>query len=169
MSPVERFLPLCQQTVDRYLSRFPRFDYLRDDLCGEAQLALVQTLEGDFEYQNLEAFLRFRLMNVVSDYAERQVSLVPPQTRRSRRQRGAPPIKAPQLVREITEPVVENESNELMEEILTCCETEQERQIVGLRSENRTDEEIATILGMSKTCVFMVRKGIAERFEKRDR
>lgn len=56
-------------------------------------------------------------------------------------------------------------ATDLLETILTCCESDEEREIVRLRIYGYTDEEIGEQLGISRQTVGRRRERIEERFE----
>ena len=53
----------------------------------------------------------------------------------------------------------------LLDRILACCETYEDRAIVSLRIEGYTDAEIGEELGLSRQTVNRRREAIEERFE----
>lgn len=59
-------------------------------------------------------------------------------------------------------------ANDLLTAIYECCETEEERKVVDLRREYRTDEEIGAILGRDKSTIYRIRKRVEARFDALD-
>jgi len=57
---------------------------------------------------------------------------------------------------------------DLTDELMGCCESPAEREIVKHRQEGRSDAEIANILGIPKTTTYMMRRGIYARFLQRN-
>lgn len=56
---------------------------------------------------------------------------------------------------------------ECMEEILACCSSELERDIVIERARGMSDSEIATLHGFSRQTIWILRKEIEDRYEHR--
>jgi len=61
----------------------------------------------------------------------------------------------------------EAECMELLEEILACCSSELERDIVIERARGLSDSEIATMHGYSRKTIWIIRKEIEARYEQR--
>lgn len=55
---------------------------------------------------------------------------------------------------------------DLLEMVKSCCRTDEERQIVDLRLEDKTDEEIGEILGRDKSTIYRIRKRIEFRYNE---
>jgi len=60
----------------------------------------------------------------------------------------------------------ETASTDVLDQILACCESEQEQEIIRLRIDGNTDEEIGEQLGISRQTVGRRRERIEERFER---
>ena len=146
---IEANLPLCTYKVKAFLFKCPEFEHLEDELFSAASLALCEAVRsmakaGPREGANPSAYLstavQRAILNAVDVECEKPESEL------------------------IEEPEDDNGTN-LLDKILACAVSESERQIVMLRAEGLTDNDISSRLGISSSAIHRTRKEIEARFD----
>ncbi len=164
------------QIVGRYLAVMGS-DHLSDDLAGAAFAGIVDAIdrvakgEAKMLHDNLRGFVVSNIHGFIADEINRQaVVRVPRSTQSAKRRAGEKIVKPTQV--DFDDPAIEQrgstpscasevEIKDLLEHVI---ESDQEQKILSLRQEGKTDEEIADDLGLSKTTVFVIRRGLENRF-----
>lgn len=164
-------MPLVSFKVDAYLSCFPHLEYLRDDLVSEGNVALIEAVDRCRSCNggsiNPIGYLSVAIHKQIGHFVDSEIFANPDRTTRFRRQQGKDPErshKVPNSDFVLSELFQDTRKEaELLELILDCCESEEERAIVDLRIKGYKDDEIASQLEMSKTAVFMLRRELYQR------
>lgn len=169
---IEVNMPVVGLKVNDLLQVCPHFEYLRDDLVGEGNLALVEAVariaRGDVKNTNITSYLWTAVMKSIGNFIDEELfSDTSGRTVRSRRSAGVdqtPSTKAPNsdFVLGNLEYDPRGEA-ELLDLIQGCCESDEERAIVDLRIKGYVDSEIARQLDIPKTTVFMLRRELYQR------
>lgn len=164
-------MPLVTFKVDAYLSCFPHLEYLRDDLVSEGNVALVEAVNRCRECGggaiNPIGYLSVAIHKQIGHFVDNEVFAHGERTTRLRRQQGRDldrvhKVSNSDYVLASLEFDTRKEGD-LLEAILGCCETDEERAIVDLRIKGYVDEEIASQLEISKTTIFMLRRELYQR------
>lgn len=165
---------LAMQIVGRYLSVL-RSDKWADDLVSAAMEgigdALVKIVAGEMTHTNLTGYITSYVHRYISRALEcRPIVRVPRITNFDRKAAGLEPLRMdrvgfshPSIIGCVSKDLgqFDVEIREIIEKVV---ENDQERQILELRQAGKTDAEIADQLDLSKTTVFVIRKGIETRF-----
>lgn len=162
--------PLVTVKVDGLLGCFPAFGYLRDDLIGEANLALVEAVNGlagkDADKVNPTGYINVAIQRAIGNCLDGELYSDDRGARRNRQQGNEQEQirKVPNSEFVIGE--LEHDPRkeaDLLELILGCCETDEERAIVDLRRKGYVDAEIARQLDIPLTTTFMLRRELYQR------
>lgn len=164
-------MPLVTFKVDAYLSCFPHLEYLRDDLVGEGNLALVEVMNhigtGNVKAGNVTGYLSLSIQKRIGQAIDGEMFTTSKHSVRRWRREGenANPLhKVPNSDFVLSQ--LENDTRkeaDLLDAILDCCESDEERAIVDLRIKGYKDDEIASQLEISKTTIFMLRRQLYQR------
>lgn len=200
-------LPLVESRLNSFLKQYRRFRHLRDDLYGEAILALTQAVNSfaERDADKPMCYVVSRIDYALKNYVDSEIGagLMSRSTVQRRRASEKPlPQRLPLDVEKppaelwngangrmdrtkvqldslgperrvsrsdarevIRATVADSQDSDVLELILACCETDEERAIVRLRIDGHTDEEIGEQLGVSRQTVNRRRQAIEERFE----
>jgi len=201
-------LPLAERRLSSFLKQYRRFRHLRDDLYGEAIVALTQAANSfaEREADKPTSYVISKIDHALKNYVDSEIGagLMSRNTVQRRRASEEPlPQRLPIDVEKppaelwnsenghVDRTQVELESlgpkrrvsradardliretvadtgpdSDLLDRILECCESEQEKEIVRLRIDGHTDKEIGELLGISRQTVNRRRERIEERFE----
>ena len=185
---IEANMSLVTNKVQAYLSQHPEWNHLRDDLISEGFVGLTQGVnkmagiagEDDLnipvDVNNPTGLISTYIYHRLGDLIDKELGIrVPGRTFRRKRKAGemvGVPVKESSLTVEDTlqeDALVDPRSMvDLQDELIGCCESPTEREIVRHRSEGRSDSDISDILGISKTTTYMMRRGIYARFLQRN-
>lgn len=164
------------QIVGRYLAVM-RSDSLADDLVGAALEGIVDavhrvsTSEAMTDHDNLRGFVVSTIHRYISEQIEKHSMVhVPGRTMRRKRKAGADVLEPsridfddPRVIRYRADYSREREF-EITDLLERAIESDEEREILRLRQEGFGDQEIAEQMGLSKTTVFVIRRGLETRF-----
>lgn len=163
------------QIVGRYLAVMGS-DRLADDLAGAALEGIVDAIHrvsiGKVEiHSTFRGFVVSNIHRFISDELDRQELVrVPGRTIRRKLAEGDEFLRLQQVSlgdpsivrRHVTQSGIRDfEIKELLDRVL---ENDQQREILRLRQEGMTDQEVADALGLSKTTVFVIRRDLETRF-----
>lgn len=173
-------MALVTNKVTSYLEQFPQCNHFKDDLISAGHLGLTEAVNkmvaSDVTEPNPTGFISVYIQSAIGELMDREAGLrVPGRTYRRKKKKGTAmevPVKEASID---ADHVFQQEALQdpravvdLLDEIMGCCETPQEREIVRLRIEGRKDDEVADILGLPKTTAYMLRRGIFARFLERN-
>ena len=158
--------------LGRSLSRRGANSTDRDELYSIALLVIteaVDALPAGSTYADLEARIVLAFKNASIEYkVNRQVIRIPASTARSRKHYKLPPLALPEVSDiDYHNPSRLNIGLEEVDEadmVETICETDQEREVVRLRSEGYLDREVGAKLGLTQQAVSALRKTLQTRY-----
>ncbi len=162
---VAQNLDKVDAAVGRILKQFPEYAYFKDDLFSAGYLSLVEAAENVNKAEDASAYLYSAVENSVKTaLADEGEVRIPPTSQRRLRKRG----EDVDLQFTRTDVAVEpDRSGELYEEILACCEDDDERIAVSLKRQGYTQEEIEEKTGVPRRQVGRCLEAIEERFKER--
>jgi hypothetical protein len=164
---------LALSIVGRYIAVM-KSDRLADEMVSAAMEAvatgLAKIMAGEMEHDNLTGYLTAKIHSYVSDVIERQPTVsIPRRTVRHQiandkeaRKLSRVDFNSPAVLRAVTRrEETDFEINEILDRAI---QNDLDRQVIDLRRDGWTDEKIAEFLELSKTSVFVIRKGVETRF-----
>jgi len=172
--------PLVGNRVSAYLAKFPKCQHLRDDLISQGYVGLVTAVNNmvgsDVPNPNPLGFMSFHIQKALGELMDQEATIrVPKRTYMENKAKGKlidrPDKDGSASIDDVLKKDGERDPRslvDLMDELLGCCESPTERQIVKHRADGRSDAEIAEILGIPKTTTYMMRRGIYARFLQRN-
>jgi len=150
---VEQNTPLALKLVEQFISNHPDFDYMQDDLTSAAMLGLVEAVDDcsrpGFVSSGMSAYLGRALFHAIKREAKHTDLTVPTE-----------------FLDELC--FADEPTTDLEETILSCCETETDRQIVVLRAQKHTQTAISQLLGIPQTTISNRLKRIYKNFEEKE-
>lgn len=171
-------MPLVQYKVDNFLRAFPKYNYLRDDLVSEGYVGLVEVVNkiarGELENTNPTGYLGLAIQESISIAIEDDALIRVPRRTQNYKKRTGEPLELPRKTNTLAEVSWCSDGFDftadmvLRDELLACCEIEEEREILRLREMGHPDETIAAILGLARVTVYMLRREIYGRFLERN-
>jgi hypothetical protein len=185
---IQSNMPLVLNKVQSFLSTHPQWSHLRDDLLSQGFVGVTQAvnkmakpeteddLDEPVENCNPTGFISLYIYHRLGELVDIEQGIrVPGRTFRRKKGNGEmteSPVKEGSLTVEDTlnqqAQVDPRAMVDLSDEILGCCETTADRSVVEYRAKGSSDEEIAAILGVCKTTVYMMRRAIYARFLARN-
>lgn len=166
--------------VGAYLDQFPHCSHLREDLLSQGYAGLTEAVNNMvgqvIDDPNPTGFMSLHIHHALGELLEQESAIRIPKRTLVHKKANGNELRVPAKEASLTaEHVFEREAQrdprsmtDLMDEILGCCENDTEKQIVNLRSEGRSDADIAAMLGIPKTTTYMMRRGIYARFLERN-
>lgn len=176
--------------VQDFLRDKPAWEHLRDDLISQGFVGLIQAVNkmagvespdtvpgADQEVANPTGLISIYIFYRLGELIDSESAIrIPGRTFRRHKQNGREPvvpIKEGSLTVEDTlardgERADPCAMTDLWDELLGSCQTETEKRILVLKSEGRTDQEVADILGLPKTTAYMMRRAVYGRFLERN-
>lgn len=173
---IEVNMPLVTNKVDTFLAVFPHLEYLRDDLMSEGFIGLCIAVNkmaegGPRQNANPTGFMSYKIHYQLGDLADKEAGTgAHPNTLRALRKAGKAAAQQVEADPDILPPATGDETidpmamTDLIDEIESCCEDENELEIVRLRAKGYVDQEIADQLHIPLTTTYMLRRGIYARF-----
>jgi hypothetical protein len=180
-------MAMVKHNVKLFLARNPGFAFLHADLISQATIGLVQAVNKmagindeddgpdlDNEKPNptslIGTFIFYRLGELID--SESGLRVPGRSLRRKAKDGFIPPSKEATIDSSYVferEGLVDPRSMvDLEDEIIGCCDSEQDRQIVTLRKQGRSDQDISEIMGIPRSTVQLMRQSIYERFKERN-
>ena len=161
-------MPLVTFKVSAYLQVFQNLEYLREDIIGEANLALVEAVDkmsaGDVGSPT--GYMSVSIQKAIGHFIDSELYSSDRSARRGR-QNGdelEPFHKVPNSDFVIGELEFDpRKEADLLELIVGCCESDEERAIVDLRQKGYVDAEIARLLDIPLTTTYMLRRELYQR------
>ena len=176
---IEGNMPLVIVKVGAYIGCYPQTAYLRDDQHSAGFVGLVQAVNTMAEHEqpsnvNPTGYISVAITHEIARVAEKEfamglTSIPEPEDRPS----GDGDV--PEVGHDIPDSLIDvNESAvqglfDLRDMLDSCCENEQERALLRMRKEGRSDREIAKAFSMSRTVVQRLRKELEDRFNQKCR
>lgn len=140
--------------VDRFLDTNEEFRFLQDDLISEGYLTLVRIskkiTDVDFDRFNPQGMIFVALRNAL--------------VRMTQKERQS--LTTEPLHNNLLDADREKHNKKLRHDILACCKSSGEGEIIQLHLMKRTDAEIAELLNLSRSQVFRRRHRIFKRIKK---
>lgn len=194
---IECNVPLVRSRVGAFLKDYRRFKYLFDDLVSEGNLALTRVVNSfsSADIEKPTGRIVSEIDYALSNYIDSEIGAGTMCGRTVQRYRAAGEHVPEQLSFDVADPpaylwntaelnpkVSEDDAGELisryevadnapesdlLDMILGCCESEEEKTIVRLREQGITDKDIAERLGISRATVGRRRNAIEKRFDER--
>lgn len=173
-------MALVAYKVSIYLEQFPHCAHLKEDLLSQGYLGLVTAVRGmvgvQYETPNPTGLMSQSIHYRLGELLDFESAIRIPQRTWIRKRNSGKTIKVPVKESSITgDHVLERDGCQdprtmvdLIDELYGCCETDEEKEIIRLRMEGRGDDEVSTILGLPKTTTYMLRKGIYDRYLRRN-
>lgn len=155
---IEGFVPLALSLVKQFIAEYPFMAHERDDLCSDAFLKVVLAVDQVMRAEapatdNIVGYVSVAVTHGLMRYAHKNrtdsVGEVPPSWGR---------------LASLLRVYEQDHSDEILEEVLSVCQTERQRAIVRLRCDGYTDEMIATYLDLGRSTVTEERQAIEERY-----
>lgn len=171
---------LVVNRVNSYLARFPSCSHLREDLVSQGYVGLVTAVNNmvgqTVPEPNPLGFMSMHIQFALGELMDMEATIrVPRRTYLENKAKGkiiGRPVKEGSAsVDDVLKRDGERDPRaivDLMDELMGCCESPVEREIVMHRRDGRSDAEIADILGIPKTTTYMMRRGIYARFLQRN-
>lgn len=176
---IEINMPLVIDKVDTYIACWPSVAHLRDDLIAEGFLGLTTAVrkmseEGPKENANATGYISYwihKSLGAVAD-SEQRVLGFSARTEKRRQDDGLSTFFPKEIANSESTCALDFEIEyanpmaipDLWDTIYACCESETDRTIVKMRSEDYNDQEIAERLGLPRTTTYMLRRAIYARF-----
>lgn len=173
-------MPLCELAVNQLLRHAEGLAFLRDDLLGEAYLALCNAVERiPDDLQNCRAYLKKAISRAIDDFALEQEHLASARTLRRDAVKvdddlDSSPIEC-ETIGDAAFSIIDRRSEdaalsfELEDEVLNgCCTTDRQREVMRARLTGESDAKIAERLGISESTVRHDRHEVGERFLERN-
>lgn len=173
-------MPLVLNRVAAYLARFPQCSHLREDLVSQGFVGLVTAVNNmvgsNVEEPNPLGFMSFHIQHALGELMDDEATIrVPRRTFLENKAKGKTIPRPEKHGSACADDVLKRDGErdprslvDLMDELLGCCESPTEREIVKHRRDGRSDAEIANILGIPKTTTYMMRRSIYARFLQRN-
>lgn len=165
--------------VEAYLRTSPQMAYYRDDMISEALVGVCRAVDdmqkrGAVKHPRPTGYItRVVDHHIAKVVDERDTIVVPPRTQEKARRNNSP-IESPKVVSEKAlsgkaAPIPYSTSAllEVQEELLASCHDYLDRQIIAMRADGYTHEEIAEKCGLSRTPITRRIKAIGKRLVER--
>ncbi len=168
---IEANMSLAISKVDSYIGTYPHVSYLREDMEGEGFLGVTMAVNkmaeaGPIENPNPTGYISYWIMERIGYVVDREITSGLTdrgiRKKRAKQQTVAHQVAMPPVLDILMDDPTK--LIELREQILSCCETEQDRTIVRMRESRYTDKEIAAALDAPVTTTYMLRRAIYARF-----
>lgn len=167
---IEANLPLVTLKADDYILCLPHIEHLKDEMLGEGQLGLVEAAEfirlGGVPDENVTGYLRAAIQKKIGYLVDDELYTSDRSARRYRNRGDDPPQinKVPDSDFVLSSLGYDpHKEADLLELIVGCCETDEERAIVDLRIKGYVDAEIAKTLDIPLTTTYMLRRELYQR------
>ena len=150
---IKENMPFVTKKVEAFVTKFPQYTYLQDDLLSEGFLALTKAaheLAKGKQGPNLNpsGLIYVCVRNALIDLVKRERHV--PLTK---------DIEASLLVDPISE-------IELKVDLQALCKDEKDRRIIEMREQGHTDEEIGAELGISRSQAGRRRQSLHARYAR---
>ena len=153
--------------VNKFTSRSTKAMALKDDLEGEALLALTQAvdqLRNCYEPgKSVTQFLKIVIRRSLSTYLASENIIVVPERTRQRNGEDTPVCK--RLSQDIPQP--QGDMGEALEDLMACARSDSEKEIVDLLSQGCGYGTISRVTGLSMETVQSYARKIKNRFVNR--
>lgn len=170
-------MALVTNKVQAYLVRFPQNSHLRDDLISQGFAGLTEAVNNmvgrEVQDPNPTGFISQHIQHALGELMDTEATIrIPIRTYIRHKDTMEPAAKEHSLT---VQDVLDREGQQdpraivdLRDELEGCCECDLDRDIIRLREEGRSDETIATMLGIPKTTAYMMRRSLYARFLERN-
>jgi RNA polymerase sigma factor (sigma-70 family) len=138
--------------IESYLHSNPQYEYLRDEFIGDAFLRLVDVIDRLSKSKlHPKSSVSCCLSGMVPNVILNTVAGAPVIRSNYRATQPAPAVVS---ATNIDIPTAETGCDDLRDLIDTCCNTDQDRQLIALREEGYTYPEIANLTGSPRRTVI---------------
>ena len=183
-------MAMVKYTVKKFVERNPCYGFLLSDLISNASVGLVKAVNrmagiadkdsdpvpGYSDKPNPTSFIGFYIFLYIGKLIEEESLVYIPKTTRFDRKKSGKELLVPIKEASIDVSFTLEKDGErdprtmtdLMDEIIGCCETETERQLINHRIEGRSDQEISDIMGIPRISLNLMRRQIYARFKERN-
>ena len=171
-------MPLALTNVESFIGLFPEMAHARDELASAAFIGLVKAVnkmaagKGPRK-RDLSApveFLGMWINREIRKAVEYEKTIHLPETSKYRARAQGEELTVPPVVNDIPErfeiPSYEEEL-EIRDLIDSCCTCDEERTFVAMRETNRTLDQIAAAIGMSRTSLCRMKKELKARVDRK--
>lgn len=170
-SMIEANMALVKFKAEAFVAQFPHLEYLHDDMIGEGNMGLVEAVDRIrdgvvSDARNITGYLSIAVQKSIGHLVDGELYSSDRTARRDRQNGDEPrPIhKVPNSDHVIGELEFDpRKEAELLELILGCCESDEERAIVDLRKKGYVDIEIARQLDIPRSTVQLLRLELYRR------
>jgi hypothetical protein len=173
-------MAMVARKVGMYVKQFPHAVNLTDDLMSQGYVGLVEAVNNmqgqKVDDPNPTGFMSMWIHREIGELLDFEAGIRVPKRSFLRKKKADTEFEVPIKEASLDAEYTLNKDGErdprsmvdFLDELIGCCETEIEEQIVTHRIEGRTDAEIAAILGLPKTSTYMMRRDVFDRFLERN-
>jgi len=168
---IEQHIDLVHSVVRGYLRQHPTLGYLKDDLLSAGQIGLCEAVDliETTNPNNVKGFLTIAIRRAVKEAVINEDSIKVPTRTRSRMRSQGKEIEVVNRVNQL-DMIARNDPGlemvEVMDAIDAACQSEFDKQVVKMRIEGYTEEEIGDKLGCDKSTVCRALKTIYKRYKE---
>jgi RNA polymerase sigma factor (sigma-70 family) len=168
---IETHIELVHSVVRGYLRKHPNLGYLKDDLLSAGQIGLVEAVDliETSKPENIKGFLTIAIRRAVKDAVVNEDSIKVPMRTRSRLRKQGKEGRVVNRVHQMDMIARNDPSLELvdvMDAINAACKTQFEREVVKLRYEGNTMDEIARLYECAESHICRTLQAIYKRYKE---
>lgn len=159
------FAHLVLSKVKIWLGLFPAVSFMSDDMVSEGFVAVADAVDALIDNVDEDGFpteyVKTAIINRIANLVEDENTIRIPRSA----------DEGPSVFTGYDRDMCVDGGYgviDLQDTLKAICETQQDWEILRLRAENNTDNEIASILGISRTAVQFSRASLAVRYEQRE-
>jgi len=167
---VEANMPLVLDRVESFLRRFPKLEYLRDDLVSEGFMGLINAVDAIGAIPSddkLTGYLIKSIINAMADVLEQEAPIrISRRSLRRAKERGDNPTPSFSEL-DSDHILLENGDAEMIDvrdTIYACCQTDEEQTVVEAREKGLSYPEIEAKYGITIASTHRMLKRIHERY-----
>jgi hypothetical protein len=170
---IESNMSLVVYRVESYVRAFPTLSHLTDDMTSEGFVGLTTAVnkmaeQGAVEKPHPTSYMTDWITYHIGTVADKETAMGSSgkTVRRKRDDGKALPLHV-SLPKNLEMETYEDDGIrlfELRDEILGCCESDEDRMIVDMREKGYVDNDIAKTLGLPYTTVYLLRRELYARF-----
>lgn len=168
---IEANIGLVKFKAEAFVAQFPHLEYLHDDMIGEGNLGLVEAVDRIRDGvvgngTNITGYLSVAMQKSIGHLVDNELYSSDRTARRARQ--NGDDLESLHKVPNSDHILGELEfdprrETDLLELIVGCCESDEERAIVDLRKKGYVDIEIARQLDIPRSTVCMLRLELYKR------
>lgn len=164
-------MPLVLNCVESFILTFPSAEFLRDDMVSAGFVGLVDAVNRfstNEAIDNPTGYITVAVSREIGKLVDDEGSIrVPSRTKHHKKVKGED-VDIPERLDDFPETIEDSthalEMVELRDTLASCCESDEERDILRMREANYVDREIADVLGLPLTTTYMLRRTLYQRF-----